>query len=380
MLNLKKRSNYLRLLVIVFLLFFSTSANAGQCSYYCDRDGACFSSCMGTGRIGENIPVSNNPITLTLPSGQNLRFGSLEAAQSFAAQYTMEHNQTILSPISAFPSTRPISKRKGKYLDRQHDSEQLTKKHINAYEERRNKLRAIGIEVVKHPLISLKKASVTLLAEFLEGVAWDLGATDKESATVRKDVYKFFESNPDSSISEFISSGEGSTILMMAGGAKSVVQSLEKKGFKELEKYAGNQLRKTIKRADKKIGLKLVTKVDEAFFWSGRTQGVGGDEAAKKIAESYGGTTLEKIIKDKGINIPEFDQNNPISVKAWEDASREYAQSASGTVRAVVGESLRTGNKWQTIELPALMQNPKVTKLITIDPITKVEKVIFTKK
>lgn len=64
-------------------------------------------------------------------------------------------------------------------------------------------------------------------------------------------------------------------------------------------------------------------------------------------------------------------------MKAWQDISAEYAKGVSGTVRAVIGQSLRAGNVWETAELPALMRNPRVDKIITIDPATGVQKLIF---
>jgi len=78
--------------------------------------------------------------------------------------------------------------------------------------------------------------------------------------------------------------------------------------------------------------------------------------------------------------MPEWNTNNPAATKAWEELSREYAKNASGTVRAVIGESLRPGSLWENVELPALKQNPRVDKIIVIDPATKVERTIFTRK
>jgi len=75
--------------------------------------------------------------------------------------------------------------------------------------------------------------------------------------------------------------------------------------------------------------------------------------------------------------MPAWDASNPAVVKAWQTASAQYAEGASGTVRAVIGQNLRPGNVWQTAELPALMKNPNVTRIITIDPATLAQKIIF---
>ena len=121
------------------------------------------------------------------------------------------------------------------------------------------------------------------------------------------------------------------------------------------------------------------TKPNEAFFWSGKTNGVGGADAAGKIAGANGGTTLEQLTVNKGIELPAWDPNDPASVQSWTDASRSYADGASGTVRAVIGSSLRPGNVWETTELPALMANPNVTQIIQIDPLTGISNVIFSR-
>ncbi len=122
---------------------------------------------------------------------------------------------------------------------------------------------------------------------------------------------------------------------------------------------------------------RLKTDPDTAFFWSGRTDGIGGMDVAKKIAKNKGGVTLESTIDDTNIVMPEWDFNTPSSVTAWEEASNVYAEQVSGEIRAVVGSELRPGNIWENIELPRLKVNPNVTKVTTIDPKTGVEKIIF---
>lgn len=129
----------------------------------------------------------------------------------------------------------------------------------------------------------------------------------------------------------------------------------------------------------KEIEPQLATEPDSAFFWSGRTEGVGGPDVAEAIAKSRGGVTLESTIKDKNIKMPEWDFDNPQSIKAWEDVSASYAKQVSGEVRAVVGQSLREGNIWENVELPRLMGNDNVTKITTIDPVSQTEKVIFVR-
>lgn len=129
----------------------------------------------------------------------------------------------------------------------------------------------------------------------------------------------------------------------------------------------------------KEIEPQLATDPDSAFFWSGRTEGVGGPDVAEAIAKSRGGVTLESTIKDKNIKMREWDFDNPQSIKAWEDVSASYAKQVSGEVRAVVGQSLREGNIWENVELPRLMGNDNVTKISTIDPISQTEKVIFVR-
>ena len=122
---------------------------------------------------------------------------------------------------------------------------------------------------------------------------------------------------------------------------------------------------------------RLKTDPDTAFFWSGRTDGIGGMDVAKKIAKNKGGVTLESTIDDTNIVMPEWDFNTSSSVTVWEEASNVYAEQVSGEIRAVVGSELRPGNIWENIELPRLKVNPNVTKVTTIDPKTGVEKIIF---
>lgn len=115
----------------------------------------------------------------------------------------------------------------------------------------------------------------------------------------------------------------------------------------------------------------------KSYFWSGL--GPGGAGTAAGVARSGGGTTLEMFIESRGIKMPVWDAANPASIKAWQDVSRVYASSASGEVRAVLGNNMRPGNIWQSVELPALKANPNVTRVITVNPTTKAETVLWSR-
>jgi hypothetical protein len=121
------------------------------------------------------------------------------------------------------------------------------------------------------------------------------------------------------------------------------------------------------------------TKPNTAFFWSGKTDGIGGETVARQVATTNKGTTLEALIEDRNIQMPAWNATNPDVVQAWKTISADYATGASGTVRAVIGKNLRPGNVWETAELPALMRNPNVDRIITIDPVTKIATEIFVR-
>lgn len=133
--------------------------------------------------------------------------------------------------------------------------------------------------------------------------------------------------------------------------------------------------------------LRDLTKTDPntAHFWSGRDAGgigVGPDGSgiAERIAEGVGGGTLETTLVKNGVDpLPVWNRHDPASVQFWEDASRAYAENTNGEVTAVIGSDLRPGNIWQTVEIPRLMENPGVTKIVQIDPDTGKSTVIFSR-
>jgi hypothetical protein len=123
----------------------------------------------------------------------------------------------------------------------------------------------------------------------------------------------------------------------------------------------------------------FATNSGEAVFWSGKTNGVGGADVAGCVATTCRGTTLEQLMANKGINLPAWNAANPTSVAAWQNASKSFAQGASGDINAVIGSTLRPGSVWEVVELPALKANPNVTSITTIDPATGVKTIIWKK-
>ncbi|MDR0587900.1 MAG: hypothetical protein LBG61_02845 [Burkholderiales bacterium] len=119
----------------------------------------------------------------------------------------------------------------------------------------------------------------------------------------------------------------------------------------------------------------FATEKDKAFFWSG--MGMDGAKAAESLAKQKGGTTLEMVIENRGINLPKFNPDSPATIEAWKEASRLYAEGASGEVRAVLGNNVKPTSIWNTQELPALKANPKVTEIFKVDPKTGVETLIY---
>jgi RHS repeat-associated protein len=121
----------------------------------------------------------------------------------------------------------------------------------------------------------------------------------------------------------------------------------------------------------------MKTEPDTAFFWSGRTEGVGGMDTAANIAKTHGGTTLEMLIDKHKIQMPGWDDKNPVVVKEWGEMSRAYAQGTCGLVRGVVGQDLRPNNIWEGYEKGALMKNPAVNQIDIVDPKSRNSKTIF---
>ena len=243
------------------------------------------------------------------------------------------------------------------------------------------------INVLLHPIETIKsifKLAESILFTLSKKETW-IALTKKETwVKIKNDLGQIYDDFEKASpyekgkvvgkATEFIAE------LLLVPEAKVAVagEAVEAAKFAEAVKGAAGvgEIAKTAGKLEEIVPL-LKTEPDTAFFWSGRSNGIGGAEKAMEIAGPKGGTTLEGLIDAKGIEMPAWDINDPASIKAWQNVSAEYAKQVSGEVRAVVGSQLREANVWENIELPNLKANSAVTKITTIDPVTLEEKVIF---
>jgi filamentous hemagglutinin len=111
----------------------------------------------------------------------------------------------------------------------------------------------------------------------------------------------------------------------------------------------------------------LATGPNEAVFWCGIP---GGDTAAASWAAKNGGMTLEMTLDQLGIDMPAWDRSNPISMRAWREASTNFAAGAQGAVTVLQDSSVRVSSVWTQYEYPALIGNRAVTSITAVNPIT----------
>lgn len=165
---------------------------------------------------------------------------------------------------------------------------------------------------------------------------------------------------------------------IFAGKDSEVAGFLKKYFWKSLGKSTKELDQLNILRFVEKYAEYLKTKPNEAFFWSGRTDGIGGPDIALEIALSKKGITLEGLIDKNKISMPTWNPNDDDNIQAiLPSISKKYADQVSGEIRAVVGKSLRKDNIWESFELPVLKKNNNVKKITIIDPKTKKETIIF---
>ena len=122
--------------------------------------------------------------------------------------------------------------------------------------------------------------------------------------------------------------------------------------------------------------LRLSTGSGQAVFWSGIKN---GDQAAAAWAAKNGGTTLEMALAARGVSMPAWNPNNPAVVSAWRLASRDFAAGASGNVRVLQANSVRTSSVWAEVEFPALMANRSVTSITAVNPETGMAKLLWSR-
>ena len=111
----------------------------------------------------------------------------------------------------------------------------------------------------------------------------------------------------------------------------------------------------------------------ERWFWSGMVEA-----EASEFAAARGGLTLEEFLRSRGIASPAWDSTNEEIVLFWKTVSKEWASTASGTVKVAQGGTVPVG-VWATVEYPALVANPAVTKVVAVDVASGNETVLFAR-
>lgn len=70
-------------------------------------------------------------------------------------------------------------------------------------------------------------------------------------------------------------------------------------------------------------------------------------------------------LKREGVDAPDFIDNPDF----WDKASKNFAETASGEVDALIGPYVRDNSIWNTIEKPILNNNKDVTSINIINPL-----------
>jgi hypothetical protein len=108
----------------------------------------------------------------------------------------------------------------------------------------------------------------------------------------------------------------------------------------------------------------------QSIFWAGRWKGQISlnEKAAREFAAATGGTVLDMTPAGRTLrlSLDTTKMTIPEIRAAWSQLSLEYARSAVGEVHAFTGGAA-IDSVWKTVELPALLKNPKVKKIIIHD-------------
>jgi RHS repeat-associated protein len=115
--------------------------------------------------------------------------------------------------------------------------------------------------------------------------------------------------------------------------------------------------------------LDVSTRRDGAVFWSGRKSDVSNQVPARAFAETNGRQILEMTPGGKRLDdLRLFEPGSPLSghdaLDVFKILSGRFAGKASGTAVGFV-HGMRPQSVFNTIELDALLRNPRVTNLIT---------------
>ncbi|MEO8179069.1 MAG: pre-toxin TG domain-containing protein [Deltaproteobacteria bacterium] len=166
-----------------------------------------------------------------------------------------------------------------------------------------------------------------------------------------------------------------------ARAASKLAKAAEREVAQGLERQAERQIAKQVEeRAAKEAAAagvlatsrRLGTEANQAVFWSGL--GKDGDLVAKAWVEKNGGKTMERVLEERGIKLPSYPTNGSAvpeaTEKAWRDASREFAQGASGDVRVLQQDAVRADRVWAEVEYKTLLDNPNVKSITAVDPRT----------
>lgn len=118
----------------------------------------------------------------------------------------------------------------------------------------------------------------------------------------------------------------------------------------------------------------LATGTDEAVFWTGIRN---GESTAATWVSQNSGATLETTMATRGVKLPPWDANNPVTVAAWRSASAEFAAGARGNIRVLQSDTVRLKSVWAEVEWPALKANPNVTSITAVNPETGVQTLLW---
>jgi hypothetical protein len=116
----------------------------------------------------------------------------------------------------------------------------------------------------------------------------------------------------------------------------------------------------------------LATGEDGAFFWSGNVIDQAGERhtvmhSAERMAKLGDRNTLEGMLKDNKIIMPEWGRTDATGKAVWDSVSASTAQGAKGDVFVLLGPNRRADNVFSMTEFPILQNNPNVDRVIAID-------------